>query len=215
MKKIYAISTGPGDPELLTVKAARILSSVDVVFAPNNRGKNMALDSARAYIKDAKIIMLDYPMGAVDDDIYKLNMNIIEENIPGGGSGAFVNIGDNTIYSTSFRTFEFKSSNIEIEFIPGIPSFLAGANELKLPLVKKSESFVLTDDLSEDDLKYDSIAILKTYKNKKDIIDKLKDFDIYYLSNISSDNQKILTDVDEILEEENYMSLIIARRKGV
>ena len=46
MKTLYGIGTGPGDPDLLTVKATRIIKKASVIFAPNNKGTNMALDTA-------------------------------------------------------------------------------------------------------------------------------------------------------------------------
>lgn len=50
MKKWYCVGTGPGDKELLTLKAVRIIKDAQIIFAPNNRGKNMALDTVKDYI---------------------------------------------------------------------------------------------------------------------------------------------------------------------
>ncbi len=47
MKKLYGIGTGPGASDLITVRSARLIENADVIFAPNNKGKNMALDTVR------------------------------------------------------------------------------------------------------------------------------------------------------------------------
>ena len=65
MKKLYGIGTGPGAADLITVRSARLIEKADVIFAPNNKGKNMALDTVREYIKTENIVYLDFPMGKV------------------------------------------------------------------------------------------------------------------------------------------------------
>lgn len=89
MKKFYGVGTGPGDKEYLTLKAVRIMEAGDVIFAPNNKGKNMALDTAEDFIKDKKLVFIDFPMGKVTEEIYKEAAEKIEEEIPDGGTGVF------------------------------------------------------------------------------------------------------------------------------
>ena len=52
-----------------------------MVFAPNNKGKNMALDTAKEYIKDKKVVLLDFPMGKVTEKYYKEAAKRIKEEI--------------------------------------------------------------------------------------------------------------------------------------
>ncbi len=54
MKKLYGVGTGPGDKEFLTLKAVDVIQSAKVLFAPNNKGKNMALDTIEDFIKEQK-----------------------------------------------------------------------------------------------------------------------------------------------------------------
>lgn len=211
MKRLYAIGTGPGASDLLTVRSARLLEKADVIFAPNNKGKNMAFDSAKEFIKTSNIIYLDFPMGRVKDDDYKKNLNIIHENISDGEIGVFLTIGDASIYSTFINTLSFDK---EIEFVmsPGIPSFLAAANKANVPLATKGKNFLLTDDVKKEDLsKIDRIAILKTYKNKDEILDFLEanNFSYVYIENVSNEEEVILKSREDILKRESYLSLIL------
>ena len=52
MKNIFAVGTGPGSPEYLTLQAVKTLENADLIFAPNNKGKNMALDTVKDFIKN-------------------------------------------------------------------------------------------------------------------------------------------------------------------
>ena len=67
-RKIFGIGIGPGDPELLTLKAIRHLRESELIFAPTSRGKQLALDTALAYVKDKKILLLSFPMGEVAEE---------------------------------------------------------------------------------------------------------------------------------------------------
>lgn len=217
MSKFYIIGTGPGEPDLLTIRAARILSEVDVVFAPNNRGKNMALDSARPHIKDAKIILLDFPMTAMTDELYKKNLEIVRSELTEGKTGCFVTIGDASIYSSILNMISYANEiKAELIFVPGVPAFLYGANRVGQSIVSKGQNFLLCQDIDGDLLdKVDNIAILKTFRDKSGILDLLeeKGFEYTYLSNLSQENEMILRDREDIENEENYLSLILGKKQ--
>lgn len=215
MKTLYGIGTGPGDEDLLTLRAVSTIEKSDVIFAPNNKGNNMALDTARRFIGDKKIVLIDFPMGRVVEEDYKIASDIIEENIPSGGRGAFLTIGDPMIYSTFIYIIEnLDVEKVHVEIVPGIPSFVASAAASKTPLTVKGDNFLLCDELGDELEIANSIAILKTFKNKEEILDKLeyKGFKYKYIKKVSSDEELILEKREDILEDKNYMSLILARK---
>ena len=176
MKKLYAVGTGPGDRDQLTLKAVKAMKESSVIFAPNNKGKSAALDTAEDFIKDKEIVLLDFPMGKVTREHYKKAAQIILSKIPTGEKGAFLTIGDPMIYSTFIYIMEeLDEDKIETEIINGIPSFLAASAEMKTPLTLKGDSFLLCDELDDEKARnYDSLAILKTLKNKEYILDTLE-----------------------------------------
>lgn len=217
MKKLYGIGTGPGNPELLTVKATRIIKNASVVFAPNNKGTNMALDTAREYIGQTRIVLIDLPMGKVTKEDYIKAAEIIYNEIPAGEYGTFLTIGDPMIYSTFIYIMEeLEGREIEIDIVPGIPSFVAAASASKVPLTVKGDTFILCDEFHEGLLEnINSIAILKTFKYKEEILNKLEvgDIDYTYIKRASMDNQEILNNKEEILKDKDYISLILGRKK--
>lgn len=218
MKKLYGIGTGPGDKEYLTLKAVRIIEESEVIFAPNNKGKNMALDTVKDFIKDKKVVLLDFPMGGVGKSHYDKAANIIEEELLKAKSGAFLTIGDPLIYSTFIYLIErLNRRNIEVEIVPGIPSFLASAAIVKKPLTIKGDNFLLCDgDLKKEMLKVcDSIAVLKTNSNKEKILGLLEanGFSWSYVKRATLDNEEIFKNREEVLKDNDYISLILGRRE--
>lgn len=217
MKKLYGIGTGPGASDLLTIRAVNVMTQSDVIFAPNNKGTNMALDTAKEYIGDKRIVFIDFPMGKVTKEDYMKAADTIFREIPAGKSGSFLTIGDSMIYSTFiYIMHELEGKDIEIEIVPGIPSFVAAACASKMPLTVKGDSFLLCDEYDEELIdNIDSVAILKTFKNKEEILKNLDriDFNYTYVKRASLDNQEVLRDKEEIIKDKDYISLILGRRK--
>jgi precorrin-2/cobalt-factor-2 C20-methyltransferase len=218
MKKLYGIGTGPGAADLLTLRAVNVIKDAKVIFAPNNKGKNMALDTVEEYIGDKKVVLIDFPMGSVEAEDYINAANIIHEEIPEGEYGAFLTIGDSMIYSTFIYIMDLLNQrDIEIEVVPGIPSFVAAAAASKVPLTVKGDNFLLIDEFDNSLLdKADSFALLKTLGAKEDTLDELErnDFSYKYVKRVSLENEEILENKEEIIQDRDYISLILGRRKG-
>ena len=110
---------------------------------------------------------------------------------------------------------ELDGKDIEIEIVPGIPSFVAAAAASKLPLTVKGDVFVLCDEYSDVKCNFDSIAILKTFKNKEYLLEKLEkdNIDYTYIKRSSLDNEEVIKDRNKITEDKDYISLILGRKK--
>ncbi|MDO5714278.1 MAG: precorrin-2 C(20)-methyltransferase [Tissierellia bacterium] len=219
-RTLYGIGTGPGASDLLTVRAVNIIKDADIIFAPNNRGKNMALNSASPYIEDdKKIVKVDFPMGETTSKDYKKAMETIDHTLKPGMKGVYLNIGDNTIYSTFMNMVQvYCPKDLKIELIPGIPSFVAAANIIEKNITLKDENFLLCDNLENVPLDHiDSIAILKTSIELEKTLDRLDEYNFkyYYISKATFPEEIILSNREEILKENNYMSLILARKESI
>lgn len=215
-RTLYGIGTGPGASDLLTIRAVNILNDADFIFAPNNRGKNMALDTAQPYLGSKEPVLLDFPMGKSNEETYRDAMETIDRCLKPGMKGAFLNIGDSTIYSTFMNMVNvYHPDDMNIELVPGIPSFVAAANVIQQNITLKGETFLLCDDPEKivfDGV--DTVALLKTSGNLEDTLARLEDngFVYFYVSRASFPEEKVLTNREDILKEKNYMSLILARR---
>ena len=138
---LYGVSVGPGDPELMTLKAVRCLEKCPVIAAPQTAGGRMlALDIARgAGGLDGKTILpLRFAMSrdpAVLAASHKEAVQAVRPYLDAGQDTAMLNLGDVSIYAT----FGYLQCLLEAEGYPtamaaGVPSFCAAAARLNVPL---------------------------------------------------------------------------------
>ena len=142
----YCVGVGPGDPELMTVKAVRALEACPVIAAPRTKGGEMlALDIAKqgADLEDKLILPLDFSMTREEDRRraeYEAGARAIAECLKAGQDVAMVNLGDVSIYATCTRMAELiKGKGFSVLMIPGVPSFCAVAARLGESLTAEGE----------------------------------------------------------------------------
>ena len=217
MRVFYGVGVGPGDSELITLKAINTIKKSDYVFIPKSKGISTARTIAEEYITDKEIIELEFPMGEDNSERYKEAAKVIEDTLKDGETCVFLTLGDPMTYSTYlYLMLRVKEYDIEIETIPGITSFAAATSRLNIPLTLKGDSFYLCDGKLDMDIlkKADSVCILKVNKIKEEIIEKLESehFDYVYVKRVTREDEQILYDKEEILKDNDYMSLIFGRR---
>jgi precorrin-2/cobalt-factor-2 C20-methyltransferase len=144
------IGVGPGDPELLTLKAAKALKTVDTICVPKSHTNrpSMALGMIEPVLderkKPAEILELVFPMSRDDLNNRKLwaeNAKVVAKKVK-KGDVAFITLGDPMLYSTFLYLYEFVKESypeIELEIIPGVTSVTAVAAQSKLPLAEQDE----------------------------------------------------------------------------
>lgn len=217
MRKFYGIGVGPGDSELVTVKGARLISESDCIFIPKSRGKNISKEIALDYIGDQRIVELDFPMGEDNSERYRIGAAVVNQSLAEGETGVFLTIGDPMTYSTYIYLLEALSLyELEIETVPGISSFVAVANKLGMPLAKKDESIYVVDGKVDAEVlkRVDTVCVLKVNKRKQEVLDQLEaeGFSFSYIRRIGQAEEQILEDRNEIMLQDDYMSLLIGRR---
>ena len=133
----YALSVGPGDPELMTVKACRCLERCPVIAAPPPKsGQMLALDIARGAVSlDGKeILPLRFTMSrdaSVRQESYRAAAQQIEKKLAAGLDVAMVNLGDVSVYATAFYIFDqIRKDGFAACMLPGVTSFCAVAAQL-------------------------------------------------------------------------------------
>lgn len=217
MKKFYGVGVGPGDPELLTIKAVRAIEDSRYIFVPKSKGFSLAARIAEEYISGKEVIELEFPMGKDNRERYKQAADLVDEKL-GDCTGAFLTLGDPMTYSTYvYLLDELRGKDMELETIPGISSFAAAASRLNQPLSVKDEALYICDgELDEEILdRFGTVCILKVNRDKEKTIDTLEKngFDYKFIKRVTQEDEAILLGREEILEEDDYMSLIIGRRR--
>ncbi len=142
----YGVSVGPGDPELLTLQAVRILKRCPVLAAPETKaGGTLALTIARQAVdvSGKTILRLAFPMTR-DEDMTRRNHQAqaakIIEYLEQGQDVAMLSLGDAAVYSTFSYLMEIvKAAGYPLEMTPGVPSFCAAAAKLCTSLTEREE----------------------------------------------------------------------------
>lgn len=220
MAKLYGIGVGPGDSELLTIKALRAIENCDIIVAPVavEGGESVAYEIAKEYIKDdTKVILKHFPMGKKDRvEKAKEAYEYIRYEIQNGKTVGFLTIGDPYVYSTYIHMLDhMKENGIEVITIPGITSFCAAASLVNRTLVIGNEPLLILPASRISDIKDEKyVVIMKVYKKEEDVIDYLeeKGFDYVCVQRVGRDGEKVLTNREDIINSREYMSLIIANR---
>ena len=146
--KLYGVSVGPGDPELITLKAARILREADVIAAPSiGSGLKTALRIVECYIEGKDVIDCSTPMTRdkqASARAYEQVCDKLGALLDQGLDVAFLALGDAGVYSTYFYIHErMVARGYDCEVIAGVPSFCAAAARLGVALCEGSEQVTI------------------------------------------------------------------------
>lgn len=217
---LYGIGVGPGDEELLTLKAVKVIKKCDVVVAPSAKegGSSIALETAKNFIsEDKEVLVKHFPMGGVEQEekIYKA-FKTIEEKLKDGKDVAFLTIGDPFVYSTYIYLLKYiKEQGYKTETVPGITSFCASASLAGENIVIGDERVLIMPATQVDEIRDEKfVVIMKLYKLEEKVLNTLeeKGFRYVYVKRAYREGQQVIRDREEILKNRDYMSLILAQR---
>ena len=186
--RFIGLGVGPGDPELITIKAVKTLQSADVVCIPKSyvHKPSLAFTMIRSILderaKPAEVLELIFPM--TKDEIgnralWDKNAGIIAEKAAEGKTVAFITLGDPMFYSTFiylYQTLKEDFPQLPLEIIPGVTSMTACAASAKIPLAEKEEVIsVIPSDLDstlvEEIAKHsDNLVFIKCAHRIKELI---------------------------------------------
>ena len=225
--KLYGIGVGPGDSELLTLKAARILENIPVIFSPKSskEKESIALSIVKPIIekrKDYKRLMLVEPIFPMIEDkdelekVWRSAAEMIAQYLDSGRDVAFITLGDSSIFSTYTYVQKKLINRYEIETVPGITSFTACAAAKNEALVEQNDILTIVpkiDDRLEHILEYsDSIVLMKASRNTsklESVIEKKnRPKEIYSVQNCTRENEKI---IEGFSNEKPYLTTTVIK----
>lgn len=225
--KLIGIGVGPGDTELLTIKACKILKTVPVVFSPKSakEKESIALSIVRPILEkrdDYKRLMIVEPIFPMIEDKNELEKvwnnasEMIAQYLDTGRDVAFITLGDSSIFSTYSYVQKKLTGKYEIETVPGITSFTACAARRNKALVEQNEILTIVpkiDDRLENVLEFsDSIVLMKASRNtsslESTIESKDRNKEIYSVQNCTRENEKI---IEGFSTEKPYLTTTIIK----
>jgi len=226
------VGVGPGDPELLTLKAYRAIQSADVVCylenaAGQSQARDIAIEALQSPIKAQQHLGVSFAMSvdrlaanhAYDEAIKQIH---VELNL--GKKVVFLCEGDPLFFGSFSYLLERLEAHHESQVIPGIPAFIGATAVLQKPLTILKQSFaVITGRHSDEKIKnalveHEAVVIMKAGIERPRLLKLLKATgrfdDANYLEYISRDNQRIVTDLHQLEDEVGpYFSLFVITRE--
>ena len=151
--KIIGVSLGPGEPELITLKALKALNAADIVYCPATRSgdgtvKSRALDILRQLPVDVeKVRSFHVPMSRNREEALNAYEGVCAEILRQEESGKTVAVtaeGDACFYSSANYMYEkLEQNGFPVEMIAGVPAFIAAGASVGLHVVKQRERLVV------------------------------------------------------------------------
>jgi|YNPMSStandDraft_1061717.scaffolds.fasta_scaffold19783_2 precorrin-2/cobalt-factor-2 C20-methyltransferase len=227
----YGIGVGSGDPELLTVKACKVLSRLDVLVAPvtAEERESIAYNIVRDFLNpNAQVLFRRFPMSddpAIWQESAVSVANEICTLVCGGKKVGFVTLGDPMFYSTYvYLLQELKRLELDTETIPGVSSVTAACSKTGLSLAERNERIAILpaayglEDMEPILGNFETVVLLKVKGDCSRLVEILEKAGMkenaVFVSRLGLDNERIVYDLDEIRGQNvNYLSLIIARKK--
>jgi len=219
--KLYVIGLGPGDEELITLKAIKILSNVRTIFIPYSTGTNRSLaeNIVKKYTgNNSRLILLGFPMSknVKEEELKELGKKICGETRE--DEAVFVTLGDPTLYSTFFRIKDKIPCEIDIEIIPGVSSITACASRANISLANSDDAIAIIPASRLDKIEkvkefFDTIIVLKTNENIENLLDLLRsNYNLIYAKRCFMSEEKIIK-LSEKISDKDYFSMVIAIRR--
>lgn len=230
MKKgiLYGVGVGPGDPELLTLKAVRVLKQADVIAAPSTGdGRQTALSIAEAYVADKPLIDCRMPMLRDRRRLEKNYDRVADELsvlLDEGKTVAFITLGDPSIYSTfTYIHRRMRSRGYDARFVPGVTSFCAAAAALDTPLCEGGEMLHIvpsSHDTAETGIGLSGTRVLmKAGRAVQDVCETLKSRGELEKAGMveccGMENEKIYRSMADFDGEAGYLSIIVVKEHGL
>ncbi|NCD09927.1 MAG: precorrin-2 C(20)-methyltransferase [Negativicutes bacterium] len=234
--KLYGIGVGPGDPDLLTIKAVKILEKTEYLCFPVAKadGDSVAHEIvSKAMNKDWNLVKLHMPM-SLDYDLlepkWQSAAEEIAEILKTGKDAAFITLGDTAFFST-FIYLVRKIKNIlpelEIEMVPGITAPSAIAAEAVLPLVIRDEKLLIVpairdmEDVKEAITESENVVLFKIGSIFKELYAFLKENGLeknaVVASRLGFEDGFITKDLESLLDRErlDYLTTMIIKKNGL
>ena len=230
---LFGIGVGPGDPELLTIKAQRKLQSIPVIcFTQLDDGKeSYALSVVRGILEAANPEFLAITIPSDDDtpvspQTWADAAKEIAGHLGQGRDVAFITEGDPMLYSEFFQVLESVKSvvpDLGVEVIPGVSSVMAAAASSGMPLVTHGQRLTILprvygiDDLREAITNSDTTVLMEVDRDLLQALASREKLGLTgkatYVRQASTARESVVEDISQLSEEDlDYFSLLIIRR---
>ena len=229
--RFYGVGVGPGDPELLTVRAQRLLQQVGVICYTelDNGAPSFAFGVVKSMVaEDAYLLPITIPSddSPISHETWHIASEQIGAKLREGLDVAFITEGDPMLYSEYPHLIEHlqaEISDLRAEIIPGVPSVMAAAASSGIPLVLQGQRLAILpavygiDDLREAITSFDTIVLMETDQNLMRALANLESLGLaghaIYVRQASTARESVIHDISQVTSDDlDYFSLLIIKR---
>jgi len=222
----YGVGVGPGDPELMTLKAIQLIRENEVIAVPGKVPQEaVAYQIAVAVVPelaDKELVSVYMPMikdRALIDAEHRKGAKLLEQYLDQGKNVVYITLGDPTVYCTfSYLQHILEADGYQVELVPGITSFCAAAARLNLPLVEWDEPLHIVPAVHKTGEALDqsgTYVLMKSASHMAEVKGLLRASgrDVQAVENCSMATEKVYRSVEEIPDDAGYFSLIVAKER--
>lgn len=225
----HGVGVGPGDPELITRKAARILAEVEWIFFPSGPRSSFARRIVEPLglpaDKFRQVSLCMSRQRRSDQETYRRLADEIAAELRQGKSAAWISEGDPLFYSTFLHLLEEmrgRYPEVKIEIVPGVTSMQAAAGRAGVPIAHLDENVAVVpavyglERLPELVAGFATVFLVKVHSSIDVLIEKLaaipRPVHAVYLEKVGTPQERIVTDLQTLRGQElSYFSLVILR----
>jgi precorrin-2/cobalt-factor-2 C20-methyltransferase len=228
----YGVGVGPGDPELMTMKAVRLIQQCDLVtYLSSENGNSMARTIAASALKDRirpgqqeqAIVMPMCESREVANSVYDEASRLIAGHLDKGEQVVFLCQGDPFFFGSFSYLYDRLADNYQVEIVPGISSINASAAICGKPLGLLAENIAIisgrrgSDDILQTLRQFDNVAIMKPGRRRAELLALIERAnridDCCYIEYAGHENQRIVHDIRTLDSRPGpYFSLFLINR---
>jgi precorrin-3B C17-methyltransferase len=231
--KLYAVGVGPGAPDLLTLRAAEVLRRVPVIFSPLSAmgTTSRALDVVRGLLDPARqqVVELTFPMQKEQDELegeWEEAAGEIVEHLRRHGEGAFITIGDVSLYSTFIyvqRILGARHPDLVVEMVPGIPSFSAMTALMGMPYGQGDDRIAILpatfgpERIAAVLREFETVILMKVNRVLDEVLDTLERLGLTdhatFVTKCGMPDQEVVYDVRTLRgQRPSYFSILLVSK---
>ncbi|WP_299510696.1 precorrin-2 C(20)-methyltransferase [uncultured Rummeliibacillus sp.] len=229
---LYGLGVGPGDPELITVKAFRVIQETPVIAYPRKRkgSKSYAQRIVDVYIRpgEKEMLGLVFPMTKNQDILdgeWRNTTELVYEKLQEGKDVAFVTEGDPLLYSTFIHMMKLMQElhpEVDVKTVPGISSFNGSASRLGIALADGDDHVAIIPATDEYEVMrkaiedHDAVVFIKVAKVMDLMIEVLRDLNLLDKASVVTkvtSEEEVIWSMDELEGADlEYLTLMVVRK---
>ena len=221
----YCVGVGPGDPELLTLKAVRLIKENDIIAVPGRDARDSAAykiaEQALPELAQKELVPVHMPMLKDKEKLeaeHRRGAELLKTYLDQGKNVVYLTLGDPTIYCTfSYLQRILEAEGYPVILVSGVPSFCAAAARLNLPLAEWDETLRIVPALHQIGGSLDedgTYVLMKSASHMKEVKELIRSSgrEAAAVIGCGMDSERMCRSVDEIPDDAGYFSLVISKQ---